>query len=203
MTSIEPVTDPGICQALSDAIEVTAAKSRYASPYLSAAYPYAPGRVHQSVFGRLAALAKRLGYTVRVARPPGAREGVWGCTVGAGGDPQSGIPPFSMYLEPSLSQASAARVFCHELSHVVLNHPGRTPQESAAIAYVRGRYGKDEHEESKVELAAAALCQVAGIPATAECPGYIRQHLGREPVTQDDKDAALLAARVIVPAVAG
>jgi hypothetical protein len=167
------------------------------------------GRVPADVMPALHRLAGDLGYRVRTASTGSISEDrALGYTHGADepgyADPEN--PPFMITLRPGMSPASEARVLLHELGHVILAHPPRTGKEAWGVYMARRLRraitgsAEDLADECAVELAAGAVCRLAGIGT-----GLFTQAFCNERVSALDNPAtewaALLAARALWAAI--
>lgn len=168
--------------------------------------PQDPGYVAPDVMPALRRLAGQLGYRVQFGDTGSSK--TLGHTIGAtipefmnrmlGGRPARA---FTITLQPGMSPASNARVLCHELGHTVLGHVPRTQDKAMEIVLERlstapSADDEDPSAEVAVELAAGAVCKLAGIGSGIASPYYLASRL-QGLAAPGVQWAALLAARTI------
>lgn len=196
------MTDDAVTiQALHDAISKIARNAALweRTPGHRQSWGSDPGYVSPGVFRGMYALARDLGYQVRYGElnegsSPG--EMLMGMTDGPIG---FAGPAMTITLQAGMSPASTARVLAHELSHVILGHPGRTTM-GAWIAGVQNARGiGTDAREAAVELAAGAICGLAGIGTGQFSLSKVNSHL--DGYSKETHHAALLAARTIWAAI--
>jgi hypothetical protein len=201
VNNVRPTTDPEASAALRDAIDEVA---RQASDLTrDRSYSYAPRYarpvkpISQEMFSRLQDLARELGYTTSLEdlgpiTPWSAMHGI-----------TAGWPFFQIRLNSRLDPRTAVSTYGHEISHILLGHNPRTEAEVARRR--RGARNRpidgDPGEEAACELAAAAMVRVLGIGDGRDEADFIKDKLRGQPVPQNVRDAALLAARVLWTAV--
>lgn len=210
-TTVRPITDPETVQRLRARISEAV---RTAPSYI----PHTPGgiiggesshhdegRVSRAWFEALRRLARDAGYKVRLRDLSGTN--TLGFQTGPLGDADA--PAWTLTLDQSMSEASMARTFVHELTHALLAHGGRTPAEARQIFSDRAWRAlstgvhEDTDKEVACELAAYAVMREARIGTSRFSLEYLGPRLRKLSAAQlrEAMLAAELAARVIWSAV--
>jgi hypothetical protein len=110
--------------------------------------------------------------------------------------------PKTVQLQKGMSRASTFRVACHETGHVILGHPLSGPVEAMKFMLSGERNGGGPQDEVAVELAAGAVCQLAGIGSGRFSPRFIREQGDARFISEATIADAVRAGREIWSAVA-
>ena len=174
------------------------------------------GTVTTAMFQAIAKVNTRYGYKMHLAdlapisriseqaegAPPGSHT-TYGATLGwlPPGQGDDIHRPKTVQLQKGMSRASMFRVACHETGHVILGHPISGPVEAMNFMLSGERNGGGPQDEVAVELAAGAVCRLAGVGTGRFSPRFIREQDTRFISENTIADAAR-AAREIWSAVA-